>query len=63
MAFSFRSGPVDFNSGEAIVAATAWTILNALKPIAPQLDHAGVAEIVNERQGRLELLTAGQWNM
>jgi len=54
--------PVDFKSGEAIVAATAWAIANAPKPIAPQLDHAGVAEIVKKQEGLAELLTiSGQW--
>jgi len=54
--------PVDFKSGEAIVAATAWVIANDPKPIAAHIDHAAVAEILKEKEGLAEVLTAvGQW--
>jgi carboxypeptidase Q len=54
--------PVDFKSGEAIVAATAWVIANDPKPIAGRIDHAAVAEILKKKEGLAEVLTAvGQW--
>ncbi|HET9409650.1 MAG TPA: M20/M25/M40 family metallo-hydrolase [Candidatus Sulfotelmatobacter sp.] len=54
--------PVDFKSGEAIVAATAWIVANAEKPIAGHIDHAAVAEILKKNEGLAEVLTAvGQW--
>jgi len=53
--------PVDFKAGSAIVAATAWVIAEAPKPIAPHLDHAAVAEIL-KKAGLDQLLTdVGQW--
>jgi carboxypeptidase Q len=54
--------PVDFKSGEAIVAATAWVIANDPKPIAAHIDHAAVAEILKKKEGLTEILTdVGQW--
>jgi carboxypeptidase Q len=54
--------PVDFKSGEAIVAATAWVIANDPKPIAGHIDHAAVAEILKKKEGLAEVLTSvGQW--
>ncbi len=52
---------VDFKAGEAIVAETAWVIVQDPKPIAPHIDHAAVAEIL-KKSGLDELLTGvGQW--
>ena len=54
--------PVDFKSGEAIVAATAWVIANQPQPIARHIDHEAVAEILKKKDGLTEVLTAvGQW--
>jgi carboxypeptidase Q len=54
--------PVDFKSGEAILAATAWVITNDSKPIAAHIDHAAVAEILKKKEGLVGVLTAvGQW--
>ena len=54
--------PIDFKSGEAIVAATAWVIANDRKPIAEHIDHAAVAEILKKKEGLTEVLTSvGQW--
>jgi carboxypeptidase Q len=54
--------PVDFKSGEGIVAATAWVIANDPKPIAAHIDHAAVAEILKKKDGLEEVLTSvGQW--
>lgn len=53
--------PVDFKAGSAIVVATAWTIAEMPKPIAPHIDHEAVAEIL-KKDGLDQLLTAvGQW--
>ena len=53
--------PVDFKAGSAIVAATAWVIAEAPKPIAGHIDHAAVAEII-KKDGLDELLKeVGQW--
>ena len=54
--------PVDFKAGEAILAATAWVLANGVKPIAPHIDHASVAEILGKQEGLVDLLTlAGEW--
>ena len=53
---------MDFKSGEAIVAATAWVIANDVKPIAAHIDHVAVAEILKKKEGLAAVLTAvGQW--
>lgn len=54
--------PVDFKSGEAILAATAWVIANDPKPIARCIDHKAVAEILKKQEGLTEFLkSVGQW--
>jgi carboxypeptidase Q len=54
--------PVDFKSGEAILAATAWIIANDPKPIAAHIDHKAVAEILKKEDGLAEFLkSVGQW--
>jgi carboxypeptidase Q len=52
---------VDFKSGAAIVAATAWVIAEKPKPIAGHIDHAAVAEILKKEGLDQLLINIGQW--
>jgi carboxypeptidase Q len=53
--------PVDFKADTAIVAVTAWIIAENSKPIAPHLDHAGVAEILKNADLDTLLAYIGHW--
>jgi carboxypeptidase Q len=53
--------PVDFKAGAAIVAATAWVIVEDSKPIAPHIDHAAVAEILKKAELDSLLAYIGHW--
>jgi carboxypeptidase Q len=53
--------PVDFKADAAIVAVTAYAIVQDTSPIAPHLDHSAVGEIV-KKSGLEEMLKdAGVW--
>jgi len=53
--------PLDFKAGTAIVAVTAWAIAEDPKPIAPRLDHAAVAEILQKAELEKLLASIGHW--
>lgn len=53
--------PLNLKAGEAVVAITAYAIAQDPEPIAPHLDHAAVAQIVNNSGIEPMLVDAGVW--
>ena len=52
---------LDFKSGEAIVAVTAYAIAQSETPIAPHIDHAAVSAIVKNAKLEDMLVNVGVW--
>jgi Zn-dependent M28 family amino/carboxypeptidase len=53
--------PVLFKTDVAIVAVTAYAVVQDPKPIAPHIDHAAVTEIIKAAGLEDELKEAGVW--